>query len=129
MKAVTRQLVFYAALLGVTGIVLGAFGAHALKDRLLESGRLDAWETATQYHLLHAIALPGLAALAQCCNLRYAQTIARLWLCGVVFFSGSIYVLALTGLKMLGPVTPIGGLLFIVGWVLLGVSAFRSTSS
>lgn len=129
MNAVTRQVVFYAALLGTTGVILGAFGAHALKERLLASGRLDAWETATLYHLLHAIALLGLAALAKSNLLPYTQTIARIWFCGVILFSGSIYALALTGWKLLGPVTPIGGLLLVIGWVMLGVSAFRSTSS
>lgn len=99
-----------AALVVFLGIALGAFGAHGLEDRLAETGRADNWETATLYHLVHGVALFALA-LSGRAPLGYAWFLA-----GVVLFSGSLYVLALTGLTWLGAITPFGGLSFLVGW-------------
>lgn len=104
------------SLYGLLGVALGAFGAHGLRDRL-DPSQLSSWQTAVQYQLIHAIALlvvgvwllqPGPASL------RYA---GALFVAGVVLFSGSIYVLILTATAWLGPVTPLGGLCLMVGWV------------
>lgn len=99
-----------AALLVFLGIALGAFGAHGLEDRLADTGRADNWETATLYHLVHGVALFALA-LSGRAPLGYAWFLA-----GILLFSGSLYVLALTGLTWLGAITPFGGLSFLVGW-------------
>jgi uncharacterized membrane protein YgdD (TMEM256/DUF423 family) len=122
-----EPLLLVAAILGVTGVGLGAFGAHGLKARLGES--IGTWETAVLYHLVHAVALLGVVALLratpEAALLRGAGwTLAA----GVLLFSGSLYWLALGGPRLLGPVTPIGGLAFLVGWALVGVHALRGTA-
>ncbi len=99
-----------AAFVMLLGIALGAFGAHGLSDRLAETGRLDNWETATFYHLIHGLALFAVARGA-------LRPLGYSWfLAGIVLFSGSLYILALTGLTKLGAITPLGGLCFLIGW-------------
>lgn len=105
------------------GVGLGAFGAHALKDRLMEAGQLDNWKTAVDYHVWH-----GLAAILYGMYSRSASSsgfIGWAFCLGVPLFSGSIYGLCLDGPKWLGPVTPLGGSLWIAAWVTFGVSALR----
>ncbi|HVY69934.1 MAG TPA: DUF423 domain-containing protein [Verrucomicrobiae bacterium] len=117
-------------LLGALGIILGAFGAHALNEHLGDSGRL-VWETAVKYHLIHAVALLALGAWASAkegkpgFSPRLLNWAAWCWLAGVACFSGSLYVLALGGPHWLGPVTPLGGLLLITGWVLVAAAGWR----
>jgi uncharacterized membrane protein YgdD (TMEM256/DUF423 family) len=99
--------------------MLGAFGAHALTDTLSPAG-LGVWETAVRYHLIHALALV-LVGVLETDHREPALAIAGwAFLAGVVFFSGSLYLLAAGGPRVLGPVTPFGGLGFIVGWSALG---------
>lgn len=99
-----------AAVVMVVGIALGAFGAHGLSERLAETGRLDNWETATFYHLIHGLALFAVAG-------RASRPLGYIWfLAGIVLFSGSLYILALTGITKLGAITPLGGLCFLIGW-------------
>lgn len=117
-----------AGVLGLTGIAIGAFGAHALKAALLERGMFQAWETGSRYHLFHAVALLGVAAwvrsTAASSDARLMFWAARLWCAGIVLFSGSLYWLALGGPRWLGPVTPFGGVALMVGWLLVSVAAF-----
>lgn len=118
-----------AGLLGAAGVALGAFGAHALKPALVERGMLEAWETASRYHLLHAVALFGTAGWlhGDPANPRSRILLATVWCwcAGVVLFSGSLYGLAIGGPRWLGPVTPLGGLALIAGWLLVAIAAFR----
>lgn len=106
-----------AALLGALGVVLGAFGAHALKARL-EPAQIDVWSTAVEYHLVHAVALLAVALFGAATG-RVVTWPAAGFTAGIVLFSGSLYVLALGGPRWLGPVTPLGGLCFIAGWLAL----------
>ena len=102
-----------SAALGMLAVALGAFGAHALKDKV-DALSIATWNTAVLYHLVHAVMLYIIAVGGV---LRRAS-----WICmalGVIVFSGSLYVLVLTQLKWLGAITPIGGVLFLVGWGLL----------
>ena len=103
-----------AALLCFLAVALGAFGAHALKSTLEARGMLDVWNKAVLYHFIHAIALLVLALFG---------TINRSawWLlfAGIFLFSGSLYLMALTNLRWLGLVTPVGGLCFLAGWACL----------
>lgn len=101
-----------AALLGVA---LGAFGAHALKDALVELGTLDTWKTAVLYQLVHAVVMLVLAERAVV-GRSGAWWAWGFFAGGVVLFSGSLYGLALGGPGWLGPVTPLGGLAFMIGW-------------
>jgi uncharacterized membrane protein YgdD (TMEM256/DUF423 family) len=106
----------FGAALGFIGVALGAFGAHGLKTLLEAKGTLAVWETAVLYQLVHAVALLALGALG-----RPAAWTARLWLAGVVVFSGSLYLLALTGVKWIGAITPVGGVALLAGWLVLVV--------
>lgn len=122
-------LLAVASIVGASGVGLGAFGAHALKSRLLASDTLSTWETAVHYHLLHAVAILALVACARSFSppLQGSLLISGwLFLVGVVLFSGSLYGLALGGPRWLGPVTPLGGLVLIAGWLWLLKPVFSS---
>ena len=106
-----------AALSGALAVVAGAFGAHGLKARLSPE-QLASWSTAAQYHLLHSIVLLALALFAVYSD-RPIKLSASLFSAGTLLFSGSIYLLLLTQMRWLGPVTPVGGLLLILGWLSL----------
>ncbi|MCE9520320.1 MAG: DUF423 domain-containing protein [Verrucomicrobia bacterium] len=95
-------------------VTLGAFGAHALKDTLENSQHLETWKTAAQYHLVHSVAVLAVA-LAGAGFRRSAYC----WLAGMILFSGSLYLLSVTGLKWLGAITPFGGLFLLAGWATL----------
>jgi len=106
-----------AAVSGTLAVVLGAFGAHGLRDRV-SADQLAAWTTATQYHLLHSVVLLALALFAAEAG-RSMRLSGSLFAAGIVLFSGSIYLLVLTEQRWLGPITPLGGLCLIAGWVSL----------
>ena len=113
-----------AALLGMLAVALGAFGAHSLKDVLLRNQTTALWEKAVFYHFIHALMLFVLAGRAP---FRPGP-----WLCflvGIVVFSGSLYLLALTNLRWLGAITPIGGISFIVGWLWLALCPLQSRAT
>lgn len=124
MTGSTRNITLAAAALGFTGVALGAFGAHALKPSLEAHGSVETWKTAVLYHLLHAVALLALAGWRDA-HAGASGRVAALWVAGVIFFSGSLYWLALGGPKLLGPVTPLGGTAFLAGWALLAFHAWK----
>ncbi len=115
-----------AALLGALTVGIGAFGAHGLKATLATTGRADTFETANRYQMYHVLALVLVALIAR----TYPEPSVQVWLgraawafvVGMVFFSGSLYTLALTNYTKLGAVAPIGGLGFILGWVFVAMS-------
>ena len=110
-----RTIFSLGAFLGGLAVAAGAFGAHALKSRVA-ADMLAVWDTAARYQMLHALALLGLAwAVTRWPDAGLAAT-AWLWLAGVLIFSGSLYLLVLTGHRWLGAVTPIGGVALIAGW-------------
>jgi uncharacterized membrane protein YgdD (TMEM256/DUF423 family) len=114
-----RGLLLAGALLGAAGVALGAFGAHGLRARL-DARALEVWETAVRYHLVHAVALLALALSPYAAQLR---TAGWLFAAGIALFSGSLYALALGGPRLLGPVTPLGGLALVAGWLWIARAA------
>jgi uncharacterized membrane protein YgdD (TMEM256/DUF423 family) len=116
-----------AAMMLALGVMLGAFGAHGLQ------GRLDAYSTgiyekAVFYHFIHAL---GLLAAALMVRMKLISGVAGSWVCwlllaGIVLFSGSLYLLAITGVRTLGAVTPFGGASFIAAWIVMAVCALKS---
>jgi uncharacterized membrane protein YgdD (TMEM256/DUF423 family) len=126
MPSAAQLFVALGALAGAAGVALGAFGAHALKARLAPE-MLQVWQTAVQYHLWHALALVGIGLLAlhlpASAALRWAGALMG---AGLVLFSGSLYLLALSGMRALGAVTPFGGAAWIAGWLLLAWAALRA---
>ncbi len=125
-----KKLLIIASILGATGVILGAFGAHALKS-ILSEAQLLSYQTGILYHLLHSIVLLIIAILYQLTKNKSFLTAGYLMFAGILLFSFSIYLLALKDflalpmLKFLGPVTPIGGTLIIISWVLIFINAFR----
>jgi uncharacterized membrane protein YgdD (TMEM256/DUF423 family) len=117
---------------GFLGVALGAFGAHGLKARLADVGdaarRLEWWQTASHYHLFHALALGILASWAARAADRVLLLSGSAMVMGIVLFSGSLYAMALTGQTGLGIVTPFGGLALLLGWGALLVSAVKQRS-
>ena len=103
-----------AALAGFLAVALGAFGAHGLKAVLEQNGTLAVWQTAALYHLVHAVVLLVLAQRAVVPRVAFA-----LFGAGIVVFSGSLYALAVTNVKWLGAITPLGGLCLLAGWLAL----------
>jgi uncharacterized membrane protein YgdD (TMEM256/DUF423 family) len=124
-----NKLLTAAGCAGLTAVALGAFGAHALHDRLAAGNHLGTWETAVQFQLVHAVA--ALAALAAApawpeAGRRRLQQAAACWLGGSVAFSGSLYLLALNdSWRWLGPVTPLGGLALLAGWALVVAGGWK----
>jgi uncharacterized membrane protein YgdD (TMEM256/DUF423 family) len=108
-----------AAVLGFLGVALGAFGAHGLRGRVGPE-MLEVYRTGVLYHLLHAVALLAVALGAE--RVARPRAVGALWTGGIVLFSGSLYVLALSGAHALGAVAPVGGLLFMAGWVTLALN-------
>lgn len=120
-----KLLLIAAAAAGFTGVSLGAFGAHALKSRLAPD-LLAIFQTGVQYHLVHAVALLGVAVLAHSSASVSARVGGWLFVAGILVFSGSLYALALSGIRALGAVTPVGGLCFLAGWAALAWAAIRA---
>jgi uncharacterized membrane protein YgdD (TMEM256/DUF423 family) len=119
MLPAAKLFVVLGALAAALGVALGAFGAHALKARL-SGDMLAVWQTAVQYHLLHALGLVAVGLLAQHLPASVPVRIAGwLMLAGIVLFSGSLYALALSGTRSLGAITPFGGACLIVAWLVL----------
>ena len=123
---ISRVLLALGGIAGFIAVALGAFGTHALRSRL-SAGMMGTFNTGVQYQAVHALALLLVALLAE----RRAANPLLLWVgglfaFGILFFSGSLYLLAISGRHFLGAITPLGGLCFLTGWALLTVAAFRS---
>jgi len=125
-----KQIIITASVFGMLAVITGAFGAHSLKA-LLPAAELEIWHTAVQYHFYHVFALLFLSTLTGVKN-SFVTVAYYLFTFGIVSFSGSLYLLscrAILGwhwLIFLGPVTPFGGLLFILGWLMIAFAAFRN---
>jgi uncharacterized membrane protein YgdD (TMEM256/DUF423 family) len=117
-----RTFLLIGALSGVVGVVLGAFGAHGLRGRL-SPDMFAVFETAVRYHMYHALALVLVSALMARIDGWLMSAAGWSFTIGIVLFSGSLYALALTGVSVLGALTPLGGLAFVLGWAFLAVAA------
>ena len=128
MTPVARLFVALGSANAALAVILGAFGAHALKARL-SSQMMDVYHTAVQYHFYHALGMLLVGVLAmQIQNGAGLRAAGFLMLAGIVLFSGSLYLLALSGVTWLGAITPLGGLAFIAAWIVLAISALRATA-
>ena len=122
----SRLFLVSGSFMAALSVAIGAFGAHGLKNILEETGRSETFETAVKYQFYHVFGIIIIGLLLQ----RYQDSLLTwaglLMMGGIVIFSGSLYILSLSGVKWWGAVTPIGGVLFIVAWVLLGMSVLKS---
>ncbi|MEK4523286.1 MULTISPECIES: DUF423 domain-containing protein [unclassified Psychrobacillus] len=122
-----KFFIIAGAINGFLSVALGAFGAHLLEGRVADK-YLATWETAVQYQMFHALALVAIGILMSSKLLGPVSQLnvaGYLILAGIVIFSGSLYVLSLTGISILGAITPIGGVAFLIGWVMLIVAAVK----
>jgi len=125
-----RTILIASGIVGALGIVIGAFGAHSLPKLLKdlqpeELAQRQAWlETGVKYHMYHAAALLAIGLAGQRAEANFSPS-AIAWLCGILIFSGCLYAMTMTVIKVLGAIVPIGGVAFIVGWVMVIVSALR----
>ncbi|GIP20895.1 MULTISPECIES: DUF423 domain-containing protein [Paenibacillus] len=119
-----RKYVGIGALLLLLSVAIGAFGAHAL-EKILGDYKAT-YETGVHYHMIHAVGIILIAlAAGQWGESRKLLWAARLMVAGIILFSGSLYVLSITGIKVLGAITPLGGVAFIIGWLLFAMAAFK----
>lgn len=124
-----KRIIITAAIFGTLAVMLGAFGAHSLK-KIISTEQLDTWYTAVQYHFYHTFALLFLSTFGRFKN-KIVNFSAYCFTIGIFLFSGSLYflalknVLAIEAINVLGPITPIGGLFFILGWLSLLLAAVR----
>jgi uncharacterized membrane protein YgdD (TMEM256/DUF423 family) len=124
---VDRLFVTIGALSGFVAVAAGAFGAHALRDRL-SADMLAVFQTGTTYQMYHALALVGVAILLGRFSVNgspFLTAAGWLFLAGTVLFSGSLYALALSGVTWLGAITPLGGVAFLLGWLALAIGIWR----
>jgi len=119
-----KLFVMLGALLGGLSVAAGAFGAHALRAQLTPR-MLEVFETGVRYQMYHALALFAAAWMVQQTQAQSAQVAGWAFVLGTLLFSGSLYAMALTGARGLGMITPIGGVVFIIGWVALALSALK----
>ena len=125
-----KQIIITASVFGALAVICGAFGAHSLQASLTAKN-LEVWHTAVQYQFYHVFALLFLSSLAGSKS-RLISASYYLFTFGIIMFSGSLYLLACRdllgwgGLKIIGPVTPLGGLFFIIGWLTMGLAALRT---
>ncbi len=121
----SRTFVVLAAGFAFVGVALGAFGAHGLANVLEANGRAATFDTASQYHLMHALALLGAAWAADRWPGRLTRWAGGLFAAGMILFSGSLYVLAIFNVGFMGAVAPLGGALLLAGWLCLGLAAWN----
>lgn len=122
-----RFFIAVASISGFLAVALGAFGAHGLKNRL-SADMLAVWQTAVQYHFWHTLALLGIGILLMQHSLpstKWLTASGWLFAIGIVLFSGSLYVLCLSGVRWLGAITPIGGSLWLIAWACLATAVIK----
>jgi uncharacterized membrane protein YgdD (TMEM256/DUF423 family) len=121
----TKTFIILGSLFSFVGVALGAFAAHALKEKL-PTDLFAIWEVGVRYHMYHALGLFAVAWVAVQFPEANVSVSGWLFVCGIVIFSGSLYALSLSGERWLGAITPIGGFCFLAGWLWLGWSVWRS---
>jgi uncharacterized membrane protein YgdD (TMEM256/DUF423 family) len=126
VAAMFRTYIALGAINMLLAVALGAFGAHGLEGRI-EPNLMSAYETGVQYHQIHALGLLAIALAAdRCREAKLVSWAGRLIMLGIVLFSGSLYVMALSGIGILGAITPFGGVSFLAGWACLAAAALKS---
>lgn len=127
-----NPFLIFGAFFGLLSIILGAFGAHALQDIVTEENLLHSFQTGVQYQMYHALALLIIGGLYERMPFKFIRWSGNLFISGIILFSGSLYLLtALNGkavgaIKIIGPITPIGGALFILGWLFLLIAFLKT---
>ena len=127
MNTTAKLFLSIGSISGALAVIIGAFGAHGLKDKICEE-MLVIYRTGVEYHFYHTFALLGIGLLALHYESKLLIASGGSMAIGILLFSGSLYALSISGIKVLGAITPIGGLFFIIGWVLLTVAVLKSAA-
>jgi uncharacterized membrane protein YgdD (TMEM256/DUF423 family) len=114
------------SIIGLLGVAIGAFGAHAFKNMLTESNQMDNYQTAVKYQFIHALALILVGILSKEFDSKTITYSGNCFLAGILIFSGSLYLICFTGIKTFGAIAPIGGTLLVLGWGLLFWSVYKN---
>ena len=125
MNSTAKLFLTLGSISGALAVMIGAFGAHGLKDKLCDQ-MLSIYKTGVEYHFYHTLALLAIGLMALYFKSPLLTASGWAMTAGIVIFSGSLYALSISGVKILGAITPIGGLFFIVGWVLLVVAILKA---
>lgn len=121
-----KKIIQLAGISGALAVGIGAFGAHGLESLLIQNGRLETFQTAVQYHFYHTLALLGIGILGKAIpNWKGFVFSAWCMVLGILIFSGSLYLLSVTGITWLGAITPAGGLAFILGWISISYQSIK----
>lgn len=123
-----RAVILVSSVFGLTGVAIGAFGAHALRDMLISNGYIETFKTASFYHISHALALLVIGVMMVTNQSAWLRRSATFFSFGIVLFSGSLYLLSISGIRWIGAITPLGGLSLMVGWVMLTIYAYTLKS-
>jgi uncharacterized membrane protein YgdD (TMEM256/DUF423 family) len=126
LSKMSKKILIIATALLALAVSVGAFGAHALKNILLETGKTEVFETAVRYHFYHSFGLLFIGIMLQKNSHRFLHYASYLFVIGILIFCGSLYTLALTGFTKLGMLAPIGGLSFILGWLLCAYAIYKT---
>ena len=121
MNDLSKKFIIYGATLMALAVILGAFGAHGLKS-ILSNEMLIVYHTGVEYHFYHALGLFVVAFVANFHENKKVKLAGYFMICGILLFSGSLYILSITSIKWIGAITPLGGTSFIIAWVLLALS-------
>lgn len=119
MRSNTKVILITGCAISALAVGIGAFGAHSLKDLLVTNNRLDVFETGVKYHFYHGIAILIIGILSMNLGNKWVDRSFYAMVAGILFFSLSLYLLAITNTPVLGAITPIGGALFLLGWIFL----------
>ena len=122
-----RPWLMIGSLMGFLAVIAGTFAAHGL-DQHLSPQMLEVFETGARYHMYHALAILIAAVIQGQYTTRLPAVAAGFFFAGIILFSGSLYLLAVTGARWLGMITPVGGLAFLLGWAILVITSFKRTS-
>ncbi len=126
MEYATKLFIILGSVNSALSVILGAFGAHMLKERLAED-LMATFHTGTQYHFFHSLGLFAIAFVTSLLpNSSLAQWSGWLMFIGIILFSGSLYILSFTGIRWLGAITPLGGMSFIIAWLLLAIATAKA---
>ena len=124
MPAISKIFLLLGSINAMLAVLLGAFAAHGLRDRLSDQ-LLSSFQTGVQYHFYHALGLIAVGLIAMHISTNGIRLSGWLMFAGILLFSGSLYALALTGIRQLGMITPLGGICFSLGWAVLAVAVFK----
>ncbi|MCR9254144.1 MAG: DUF423 domain-containing protein, partial [bacterium] len=128
MQSKTKNILVAGAVLSGLAVAIGAFGAHGLQPVLTENGSTETFKTGVLYHIFHGLGVIATGLIYHITKQKLVAISGWMFLSGVILFSGSLYMLSISSLKFFGPITPIGGVFFIIGWIMLALGIKKANT-